>query len=53
MVPQCNEEIWRKVDKKQRQTDICMAGIQHAITSGAIAVVQMLEALLSSGKSSG
>ena len=53
MVPRCNEEIWRKVDKNQRQTDICMAGIQRAITSGATVVVQMLEALLSSGKSSG
>ena len=52
-VPRCNEEIWRKLQKHQKQADIRMAGIQRAITAGATGLVQMLESLLSVRKSSG
>ena len=52
-VPRCNEEIWRKLEKHHKQADIRVAGIQRAIAAGATGLVQMLEALLSSGKATG
>ena len=54
VVTQCNEEIWRKLQKFQRTADIKTSNIQKVIAAGAAgatALTKILEALLANVKS--
>ena len=51
VVPKCSSEVWRNLSKFQRATDFKVSHGQKSINSGATAVVEILDQLLTSAKS--